>query len=49
MTERSETYDPAIGYFIEEVRRRLIERYGETAKDGPDKRLFRRPSGAHVA
>jgi len=33
---RAEVYDPADGYFVEEVRRRLIERYGETAEDGPD-------------
>ena len=33
---RSETYDAANGYFVEEVRRRLIDRYGETAEDGPN-------------
>ncbi len=32
---RVERYDPATGYFVEEVRRRLIERYGEKAEDGP--------------
>ena len=33
---RSESYDPANGYFVEEVRRRLIDRYGEKAEDGPN-------------
>lgn len=33
---RSASYDSAAGYFVEEVRRRLIERYGETAEDGPN-------------
>ena len=32
---RAERYDPSIGYFVEEVRRRLIDRYGENAEDGP--------------
>jgi len=32
---RGQSYDPAIGYFTEEVRRRLIGRFGETAEDGP--------------
>ena len=31
---RQASYDPASGYFIEEVRRRLIDRFGETAEDG---------------
>ncbi len=31
---RVESYDPAVGYFVEEVRRRLIDRFGETAEDG---------------
>ena len=31
---RSESYDPAIGYFVERVRRELIDRYGEKADDG---------------
>nr|WP_170234909.1 transglycosylase domain-containing protein [Croceicoccus sediminis] len=31
---RSASYDPAGGYFVEEVRRRLIDRFGETAEDG---------------
>ena len=29
-------YDSEGGYYIEEVRRRLIEQFGETAKDGPN-------------
>ena len=29
-----ERYDPSIGYFVEEVRRRLIDRFGESAEDG---------------
>ena len=33
---RVESYDPSVGYFVEEVRRRLIERYGENAEDGPN-------------
>jgi len=33
---RSASYDAAGGYFIEEVRRRLIDRFGETAEDGPN-------------
>ncbi|SFG31871.1 penicillin-binding protein 1A [Novosphingobium sp. CF614] len=33
---RAEVYDPANGYFVEEVRRRLIEHYGEKAEDGPN-------------
>ncbi|MCJ2187309.1 penicillin-binding protein 1A [Novosphingobium beihaiensis] len=33
---QSESYDPANGYFVEEVRRRLIDRYGEKAEDGPN-------------
>ncbi len=32
---RVESYDPSMGYFVEEVRRRLIEKYGENAEDGP--------------
>jgi penicillin-binding protein 1A len=31
---RIETFDPSVGYFVEEVRRRLIQRYGETAENG---------------
>ena len=33
---RSATYSQAVGYYTEEVRRRLIERYGENAEDGPN-------------
>lgn len=33
---RVASYDPAGGYFIEEVRRRLISRFGEQAEDGPN-------------
>jgi len=33
---RVDTYDPSVGYFVEEVRRRLIDRYGEKAEDGPN-------------
>ncbi|MCJ1959721.1 penicillin-binding protein 1A [Novosphingobium mangrovi (ex Hu et al. 2023)] len=36
VTQRGPDYDPANGYFIEEVRRRLIDRYGEKAEDGPN-------------
>lgn len=33
---RVETYDPSVGYFVEEVRRQLIDRYGEKAEKGPN-------------
>ncbi len=33
---RVEAYDSSVGYFVEEVRRRLIEKYGEKAEDGPN-------------
>jgi penicillin-binding protein 1A len=33
---RTTTYSRAVGYFTEEVRRRLIEQYGENAEDGPN-------------
>jgi penicillin-binding protein 1A len=36
IARRAQVYDPAVGYFVEEVRRRLISRYGETAEDGPN-------------
>lgn len=36
VVQRGADYDPANGYFVEEVRRRLIERYGEQAEDGPN-------------
>ena len=32
----AENYDPSTGYFVEEVRRRLISEYGEKAEDGPN-------------
>ncbi len=34
VAHRIETYDPSVGYFVEEVRRRLIDQYGENADDG---------------
>ncbi len=33
---RIESYDPSVGYYMEEVRRRLIGQYGEKAEDGPN-------------
>lgn len=33
---RSNSYDPSSGYFVEEVRRTLIEKFGENAEDGPN-------------
>ena len=36
IARRVESYDPAVGYFVEEVRRRLIDQYGENADDGPN-------------
>ncbi len=33
---RAESWDSALGYFVEDVRRELIAKYGETAKDGPN-------------
>jgi penicillin-binding protein 1A len=33
---RNHAYASDIGYFVEEVRRRLIGRYGENAEDGPN-------------
>lgn len=33
---RAESYDPSVGYFVEEVRRRLIDKFGESAEDGPN-------------
>lgn len=35
VSRRSSAAKADAGYFLEEVRRRLVERYGETAKDGP--------------
>lgn len=36
VVQRGNFYSPANGYFVEEVRRRLIEQYGEKAEDGPN-------------
>jgi len=33
---RIQAYDPSVGYYVEEVRRRLIDKYGEKAEDGPN-------------
>jgi penicillin-binding protein 1A len=33
---RVDRYDPSVGYFVEEVRRQLNEKYGEKAEDGPN-------------
>ncbi|MGN6355870.1 MAG: penicillin-binding protein 1A [Novosphingobium sp.] len=33
---RNLAYDSDVGYFVEEVRRRLIAEYGENAEDGPN-------------
>lgn len=33
---RAANYDPSSGYFVEEVRRLLIEQYGENAEAGPN-------------
>ena len=33
---RVDAYDPSVGYFVEEVRRRLIGQYGEKSEDGPN-------------
>ena len=41
--------DMAPGYFVEEVRRELIDKFGENEGDGPYSRLCRRPVGAHLA
>ena len=37
------------GYFLEEVRRELIDRSAKQAEDGPQQRLCRRAVGAHFA
>lgn len=36
ISRRAEAYDPSVGYFVEEVRRDLIAKYGETAENGPN-------------
>jgi penicillin-binding protein 1A len=33
---KRDTYDPSVGYFVEEVRRDLIDKYGEGADDSPN-------------
>jgi penicillin-binding protein 1A len=33
---RVAAYEPSLGYFVEEVRRRLIDKYGESAEAGPN-------------
>ena len=33
---RATAYDPSTGYFVEEVRRTLIDKYGENAEAGPN-------------
>ncbi|WP_374412924.1 penicillin-binding protein 1A [Novosphingobium colocasiae] len=33
---QSENWNPAVSYYVEEVRRQLIDRYGETADKGPN-------------
>lgn len=33
---RSASYDPSTGYYVEEVRRLLIDKYGENAEAGPN-------------
>jgi penicillin-binding protein 1A len=35
ITQREETYSADAGYFLEEVRRELMGKYGEQAEDGP--------------
>lgn len=36
VSQRADTYERAGGYYMEEVRRRLIGKFGEMAKDGPN-------------
>ncbi|MDE2596155.1 MAG: transglycosylase domain-containing protein [Sphingomonadales bacterium] len=36
IARRADTYSPDVGYFVEEVRRRLIDKYGENAEAGPN-------------
>ncbi len=36
VARRSAAYDPSTGYFVEEVRRQLIDQYGENAEAGPN-------------
>jgi len=36
IARRADNWDPANGYFVEEVRRQLIAKYGENAENGPN-------------
>ena len=36
IARRVEAYDPSVGYYVEEVRRHLIDQYGEGEDDGPN-------------
>ncbi|MET0362731.1 MAG: transglycosylase domain-containing protein, partial [Sphingobium sp.] len=36
VNQRADTYERVGGYYMEEVRRRLIDKFGESAKDGPN-------------
>ena len=36
IARRVDAYDPSVGYYVEEVRRRLIDQYGENEDDGPN-------------
>lgn len=36
VNQRSDGYERVGGYYMEEVRRRLIDKFGESAKDGPN-------------
>ena len=36
IAKRGDNWDPANGYFVEEARRLLIEKYGENSEDGPN-------------
>ena len=36
ISQQVQTFDPSVGYFVEEVRRRLIDRFGETSENGPN-------------
>ena len=36
IAHRVDSYDPSVGYYVEEVRRRLLDQYGENGDDGPN-------------
>lgn len=36
IARRVDSYDPSVGYFVEEVRRQLIDQYGENDEAGPN-------------